>query len=87
MIKNLCANAGDVGSILGFGRVPGEGNGNLLQYSCLGNPMDRGAQQTTVHGMNHKRVEQDLELNNNNMLWVENYFSTHNISDTKYVFL
>ena len=49
--------------------------------------MDRGAQQTTVHGMNHKRVEQDLELNNNNMLWVEDYFSTHNISDTKYVFL
>ena len=87
MVENLPANAGDVGSFPGLGRSPRGGNGNLLQYSCLGNPMDRGAQQTTVHGMNHKRVEQDLELNNNNMLWVEDYFSTHNISDTKYVFL
>ena len=38
MIKNLSTNAGDLGSILGLGRSPGEGNGNLLQYSCLGNP-------------------------------------------------
>ena len=36
-------NAGDLGSIPGLGRFPGEGNGNLLQYSCLDNPMDRGA--------------------------------------------
>ena len=36
-------NAGDLGSIPGSGRSPGEGNGNLLQYSCLENPMDRGA--------------------------------------------
>ena len=46
MIKNLPANAGDardVGSIPGLGRSPGGGNGNLLQYSCLGNPMNRGA--------------------------------------------
>ena len=43
MVKNLCANAGDVGLILGVGRIPGEGSGNLLQLSCLGNPMDRGA--------------------------------------------
>ena len=42
-VKNLHANAGDIGSIPGSGRYPDEGNGNLLQYSCLGNPMDRGA--------------------------------------------
>ena len=48
MVKNLSANAGDVGSIPGLGRSPGEGNGNPLQYSCLGNPMDRGAWQATV---------------------------------------
>ena len=47
--ESLC-NAGDPGSIPGSGRFPGEGNGNLLQYSCLENPMDRGAWQTTVHG-------------------------------------
>ena len=43
--------AGDPGSIPGSGRSPREGNGNLLQYSCLENPMDRGAWQTTVHGV------------------------------------
>ena len=42
-VKNLPANAGDAGPIPGSGRPPGEGNGNPLQYSCLGNPMDRGA--------------------------------------------
>ena len=48
-VKNPSANAGDVGSILGSGKSSGEGNGNPLKYSCLGNPMDRGAWQTTVH--------------------------------------
>ena len=43
MVKNLPANAGGMGSIPGLGRSPRDGNGNLLQYSCLGNPMDRGA--------------------------------------------
>ena len=43
MVKNLPANAGDMGLIPGSGRSPGEGNGSPLQYSCLGNPMDRGA--------------------------------------------
>ena len=51
MVKNPLANAGDVGSIPGLGKSPGEGNGNLLQYSCLENPMDRGAWQATVHGV------------------------------------
>ena len=44
-------NAGDPGSIPGSGRSPGEGNGNPLQYSCLENPMDRGAWLATVHGV------------------------------------
>ena len=51
VLKNLPANAGDareVGSIPGSGRSPGGGHGNPLQYSCLGNPMDRGAWQATV---------------------------------------
>ena len=43
MVKNLPANAGDVGLIPDLGRSPGEGNGNPLQYYCLGNPMNRGA--------------------------------------------
>ena len=50
MVKNLPANAGDPGSIPELGRSPGEGNGYLLQCSCLGNLMDRGAWRATVHG-------------------------------------
>ena len=52
MVKNPAANEGDVrdaGSIPGWGRSPGGGHGNPLQYSCLENPMDRGAWQATVH--------------------------------------
>ena len=44
-------NAGDLDSIPGSGRSPGEGNGNPLQYSCLENPMDIGAWNATVHGV------------------------------------
>ena len=51
VVMNLPVNAEDVGLILGLGRSSGEGNGNPLQYSCLGNPMDRGAWQATVHGV------------------------------------
>ena len=47
----LPANAGDIGLIPGPGRFPGEKNGNSLQYSYLGNTMDRGAWQATVHGV------------------------------------
>ena len=50
-VKNPPANAGDVGLIPVSGRSPGGGNGNLLQYSCLGNPMDRRAWRTMVHGV------------------------------------
>ena len=49
MIKNLPANAGDTGWIPELGRFPEEGNGNTFQYSCLGNPIDRGAWKITVH--------------------------------------
>ena len=51
VIKNQPASAGDPGSIPGSGRSPGEGNGNAFQYSCLENPMDRGAWRATVRGV------------------------------------
>ena len=56
IVKNPPANAGDMGSISGSERSPKERNGNPLQYSCLGNPMDRGA----YHSWGHKRVGHDL---------------------------
>ena len=51
VVKNLPANAGNVGLISGSGISPGGGNGNPLQYSCLGNPMDRGTWWAAVHGV------------------------------------
>ena len=51
VVKNPSANAGDAGLIPGLGRSPGERNGNPVQYSCLENPIDRGAWQTTVLGV------------------------------------
>jgi len=51
VVKNLPANARDAGSMPGWGRSPGGGNGNPLQYSCLGNPMDRGDWQAIVQGV------------------------------------
>ena len=56
--KESANNAGDPGSIPGSGRSPGKGNGNPLHYSCLENPMDRGAWQAIVHGV--ARVGHDL---------------------------
>ena len=55
MVKNPHTNAGDTGSIPGLERPPGEGNGNPLQYSCLENPMDRGAWWATVRGVSRVR--------------------------------
>ena len=49
--KEFAYNTGDPDSTPGWRRSPGEGNGSLLQYSCLGNPMDRGACRATVHGV------------------------------------
>ena len=48
-VKASACNVGELGSIPGLGRSPGEGNGNPLQYSCLENPMDRGAWWAAVH--------------------------------------
>ena len=57
VVKNLPANAGDSGSIPGLGKHTGGGNGNLLQYSCLENPMDREAWRATVH-----RIAKELDM-------------------------
>ena len=60
VVKNLPASVGDIrdiGSISGLGRSPGGGHGNPLQYSCLGNPMDRGAWRATVHGVEKNHTE------------------------------
>ena len=51
VVKNLPANVGDTGLIPGLGRSPGGGHDNPLWYSCLRNPMDRGAWRATVHGI------------------------------------
>ena len=59
MVKNLSANVGDmrnVGLIPGLGRFPGGEHGNPFQYSCLENPMDRGAWRATVHGITKSRT-------------------------------
>ena len=73
MVKNPPANAGDLrdtGLIPGSGRSPGGGHGNPLQYSCLENLMDRGAQWATVHG-----VTQSLtRLSSRTHLTVSSYF-------------
>ena len=57
MVKNLAANAGDMGLIPGWGRSPGEENGSLLQYSCLGNPMGRGPWWSIVHEVAKNRTQ------------------------------
>ena len=60
LVKNPLANEGDsrdMGSICGLGRSPGEGNGNSLQYSCLKNPMDRGAWWAIVHGVTKSQTQ------------------------------
>ena len=67
MEKNPLASAGDTGLIPGPTRSPGEGNGNPLQYSCLGNPMDRKVWWVTVHGV-AKESDRTWRLNNNNSL-------------------
>ena len=64
MVKNLPANAGDMGWILGSGRSPGKGNGNPLQDSCLGNLMNR-TWRATVQGVAESDTIQQLSNNNN----------------------
>ena len=60
VVKNSLANAGNSGSVLSSERSPGRGNGNLLQYSCLGNPMDKGAWWATVYRV----AESEIKLSN-----------------------
>ena len=60
--KESACNVVDLGSIPGLGRFPGEGNDNLLQYSCLGIPMGRGAWQATVHRVNMTEVTEDIHF-------------------------
>ena len=67
--KVSACSAGDPDSIPGSGRFPGEGNGNSLQYSCLGNPMDRGARQATVHG-----VAQESDMTDRVTLRIEDMY-------------
>ena len=55
-VKRVAYNVGDLGSIPGLGQSSGEGNGNPLQYSCLENPMDRGAWWAPVHGVAKSRT-------------------------------
>ena len=55
VVKNLPANAGDMGSVPGSGRSPGEGNGYPLEYSCLRNPVDRGDWRAVVHRVAQSR--------------------------------
>ena len=67
-VKDPPANAGDMGLIPGLGRSPGEGNGNPIHYSCLGNPMERGAWRATAHGATKVGHNLATKQNNNSRL-------------------
>ena len=69
--KESACNAGDTGSITELGRSPGEGNDNPLQYSCLGNPMDRGAWRAAVHEASESWTQLSMHA------YVENSKSAH----------
>ena len=73
MVKNPLANAEDLGSIPGWGRPPEGGNGNPLQYSCLGNAMNRRAWWATAHGVPKELDTTECLNNNNNKLNLELY--------------
>ena len=78
VVKNQSTNTGDtgdVGLIPGSGRFPGEGNGNLVQYSCLKNLMDKGYWQATVHEVT-KESYKTLQLNKNNNNLVNDSLNT-----------
>ena len=65
IVNSPLAHAENTGLISGSGKSPGEGNGNPLQYSCLGNPINKGAWQATVHGV-AKQLDMTERLNNSN---------------------
>ena len=74
-VKVSACNAGDLGLIPGLGRSPGEGNGNLLQYSCLENPLDGGAWWATVHRIAKSQTRlSDFILGNGSSLKPSNTF-------------
>ena len=66
MVKDPPVSVGDVDSILGLGRSPGEGNGNPAQYSCLENPVDRGAWWAIVYRV--QRVRHDLDFTSHSLI-------------------
>ena len=66
MVKNLPANAGNTSSIPGLGRPSGGGNSNLLQYSCLENPVDRRAWQATVHRISKSQIRLSMHVTYSN---------------------
>ena len=80
--KASAYNAGDLDLIPGLGRSPGEGNGNPLQYSCLENPMDRGAWQATVHGVAKVRHDWATSLSlSPELLHVKSSWQIENLGD------
>jgi len=92
--KEFACNAGDLGSIPGSGRSSGEGNGNPLQYSCLENPMDRGAWRATIHGVAKSQTMQQQTISKTDMLLYKNImafkhnflFLTQLLIDNSYFF-
>ena len=85
VVKIPPANTGDSGSIPGLGRAPELGNGNPLQYSCLGNPMDREAWWATVHGhckrARHNLVTKQQQIGNNHLISLCFSFLTYDVSN------
>ena len=74
--KELAYNVGDQGSFSGSGRYPGKENGNPLQYSCLENPLDRGAWRATVHGVaknQHDLAIKQQQYDQNPHFWKVNF--------------
>ena len=69
VVKNPPANTGDTGSMPGSGRPPGEGNGNPFPYTCLENPMDRGAWRATVHGVTETNTMEPVHASAHTYLW------------------
>ena len=77
-VKASACNAGDLGSIPGLGRSPGEGNGNPLQYSCLENPMDGGAWWATVHEVTKSQTWlSDWLSRHAYWIWILSFFEVH----------
>ena len=69
MVKNSPSNEGDIGSIPGLGRSPGEGISNQCQYSSLENPMERGAWRATIHGATKSQTRLSIETDRPRLCW------------------